>query len=372
MRIFFARRFFSIFSVFSAFSAPLLAQSVSAEGRVLKSDSSAVAGARVVLHQVRRAVQGPLDSGRTDRGGRFRFAFRADTAGLYLLSARYAGIEYFSQPVHTNPERPDTAIRIVVYDTSSTAPVSLEARHLVVARPGEDGSRRVLDLIVLGNDGQQTRIAPEVLRPSWSGPLPRGTIGLELGESDVSPDAVTRRGDSVIVTAPLAPGEKQVTIEYLVPAGLELLELPFTESVPMLNVLAEEKDAVVSGGTMELADSQVLQGRSFRRWTGLVPAGTSLRVALPGRARAPEWVLAALVAAVVLVLAGAGWYFLKRQSMLPGASSDELLDAVAALDARYLGREAETSADEWRSYHAERARLKGLLETSLAAGGRNR
>ena len=359
-----------VLSVLSVLSAPLLAQTIRAEGKVLKPDSIPVAGVRVVLHHVGKVRQGPADSVNTDGRGRFAFAFRSDTASLYLLSARHAGIEYFSTPVQTNPERPDTAMRIVVYDTSSTAPVSLEARHLVVARPAEDGSRSVLDLIVLRNDGQRTRVAPDSSRPSWGGPLPGGTMGLDVGESDVSPDAVTRRGDSVIVTAPLAPGEKQITIQYLVPAGRQELDLPFTQHVPMVNVLAEEKDAVVSGGTLALADSQLLQGRSFRRWTGLVPVGSSLRVTLPGREHAPEWLLAALVAPVLLVLGGAGWYLVKRPPA-PPASSDELLEAVAALDARYLDREEETSADEWQSYQSERVRLKGLCETALAAKRRS-
>jgi hypothetical protein len=358
----------SVLSVFSTISA----QTTRAEGRVLKPDSTPVTGIRVVLHQVGRTVQGPVDSVPTDRSGRFRFAFRADTNALYLLSARHDAIEYFSPPVHTNAGRPDTALRIVVYDTSTTAPISVEARHLVVARPGEDGSRNVLDLIVLQNVGKRTRIAPDTLRPSWSGVVPRGSLGLELGESDISPDAVTRRGDSVIVTAPLAPGEKQLTLQYLLPAGSRVLDLPFAQAVPMVNVLAEEKAAAVTGGTLVLADSQVLQGRSFRRWSGAVPAGGSLRVVLPGRERAPEWLLAALVATVVLVLSGGGWYLIKQQARVRPASPDELLEAVAALDARYLGREAETAPQEWSSYTEDRARLKRLLEASLAGRGSNR
>jgi len=197
-------------------------------------------------------------------------------------------------------------------------------------------------------------------------------MGLELGESDVSPDAVVRRGDSVYVTAPLAPGEKQLTLEYLIPAGREVLALPFTSPVPMLNVLTEEGGAIVSGGTVAAADSQELQGRSFRRWTGDVPAGSALRVTLPGRGRAPEWLLAVLVGTVSLVLAGAAGYVLWNGARTPTLSTGELLDAVAQLDARYRGRETETPADEWSAYQSERARLKAQLETSLAAEGRNR
>jgi hypothetical protein len=364
---------FIALSALSALSAPLLAQTTArAEGRVILPDSSGVAGVRVVLHRVGQQVQGPLDSVLSATGGHFRFRFRADTAALYLLSARRSGIEYFSPPVNPRAQRPDTSLRIVVYDTSSTEPIGIEARHLVIARPGDDGSRTVLDLIVLRNDGARTRIASDSLRPSWAGPLLAGTMGLELGESDVSPDAVMRRGDSVYVTAPLAPGEKQLTLEYLIPAGREVLLLPFTSPVPMLNVLTEESGAIVSGGTVAVADSQELQGRSFQRWTGDVPAGSALRVTLPGRGRAPEWLLAVLVGTVGLVLAAAAWYVLRNGARTPTLSTGELLDAVAQLDARYRGRETETPADEWSTYQSERARLKAQLETSLAAEGPNR
>jgi hypothetical protein len=284
-----------------------------------------------------------------------------------LLSARYAGIEYFSPPIHTNPERPDTAIRIVVYDTSSTAPITLDARHLVITRAGEDGSRSVLDLLVLRNDGRLTRVTPDSSRPSWSGPLPDGTLGLQLGEGDISPDAASRRDDSLIVTAPLAPGEKQITVQYLVPSDRTVLELRFTELVPSVNVMAEEETAIVSGGSLAFADSQVIQGRPFRRWTGRVPAGATVRVLLPRPGRAPRWLLAALVGIIVLVLSGAGWYALGRvETGEPALSREQLLGAIATLDARYLGNETETNPEEWKSYQAERARLKACL---LAGGG---
>ena len=357
-----------VLPVFPALSV-LTAQTVRATGRVITADSTPVRGVRVILHRVGRAAQGPLDSARSDAQGRFRFSFRNDTTAIYLLSARYQGIEYFSPPVHTNPERPDTAIRIVVADTSSTAPVSLEARHLVVTQPGEDGSRSVLDLLVLRNAGKATRVAPDGVRPSWSGPLPHGTIGLEVGESDFSPDAVSRRDDSLILTAPLSPGDKQITVQYLLPSNQATVELPFQDSVSSVNVLTEERGARVTGGSLALADSQIIQGRAFRRWTGNVPAGGKVRVALPGVRHTPERLVALLVSVVVLVLGAAGWYRIRRRAPATRAASpEELVDAIATLDARYLGREGEVPAAEWSSYLEERARLKDLLEASLAAG----
>jgi hypothetical protein len=335
-------------------------------------DTTRLAGARVLLHRVGRALQGAIDSTSADARGRFRFRFSADTSAIYLLSARYGGIEYFSSPVHANPARPDTAIRLLVYDTSSTAPVSLEARHIVVPRPSENGSRAVLDLIVLLNHGLRARVAPDSLHPSWGTPLPSVSIGLEVGESDVSPGAVRREGDSALVTAAIAPGQKQLSLEYLIPAGHPKVEFPFGSSGGRVNLLVEERGATVSGGPLVLADTQLIEGRLFHRWTGEVPAGGSVRLTLPALPRTPVGQLAVLVAAVGLALAVAGWRILRWSPGGPVPAPEPVLDAIALLDARYAGKESETPAEEWQRYQSERARLKVELASSLATRSRGR
>jgi len=350
----------------------LSAQTVHATGRVLGADSTPVRGVRVLLHRVGQETQGPIDSMRSDRRGGFQFTFRPDTSAFYLLSAEHAGIEYFSPPVATNPVRPDTGIRVLVYDTSSTTPISLVARHLVITRPGQDGSRGVLDLMVLRNDSRLTRTTSDTTHPTWSAPLPPGSIGLDVSESDFSRDAVARRGDSVIVVAPFAPGEKQLTVQYLIPSGRSVVELPFRRPGAAINVLAEERGVRVTGSGVALADSQVIQGRSFRRWTGVAQAGGVVRIVLPGTRRTPTWLLAVLVGTLTLVLAGAGWRLLATRSIPATPRVVELIDAIAALDVRYAGREVETPDDEWSSYLSERARIRAQLEASLAAGGQGR
>jgi hypothetical protein len=362
--------------------SPLVSTSLVAQtrtmGRVLDADSAPVAGVRVVLHRIGQQLQGPIDSSRSDRRGRFHFVFRPDTAAFYLISGRYAGIEYFSAPISTNPRRPDTAVTVLVYDTSSSAPIQLEARHLVVTRPDQDGTRSVLDLVILKNPSRITRVAPDTIRPSWSVPLPEGTQGLDVGESDISSQALARRGDSLLVAAAIAPGEKQLTLQYRIPAGRNAIALPVGKAGMPVNVLAEEIGAKVTGAGLALADSQIIQGRSFRRWTGTVPASSVIRIVLPGQQRAPRWLLVALVAGLAVALTAIGWYVLSRRSRapvsaerMPQGSADALITAIAALDAQYLGQEQRTPEEEWREYQLERSRLKAALEASLAAGGRN-
>jgi hypothetical protein len=341
-----------------------------ASGRVVVADTAPLSGARVLLHRVARDVQGPIDSALADRRGRFRFRFQADTAALYLLSVRYDGIEYFSTPVRASPGHPDTSIRLVAYDTSSTVPVGVEARHLVVPRAGETGARSVLDLIVLKNEGRFARVSPDSAHPSWSVRLPAGAGEMEVGQSDVSPDAVVRDGDTVRVLAPIAPGQKQLSLEYAVaaPDGRVVFDVGSSDSP--LNVLVEEPGARVTGGTLALVDSQVIEGRRFRRWTGRVPAGGSVTVAFAGRiGSTPRGALIALIVPVAAVLGFAAWRLLRRpRAAATAPAPDALLDAIAALDARYLGREAETPTEEWSRYETERAALKARLEDALASG----
>ncbi len=332
-------------------------------------DSLPVAGARVVLHRVAPAAQGPVDSAVTGADGRFRFAFTPDTATLHLLSARHHGIEYFSAPLDNRQGGGSERVTLVVHDTSSRAPVGISARHVVIPRAGEDGTREVLDLVLLANAGTMTRVAPDSSSASWTGPLPPRSQGLELGESDVSPDAVIRRGDSAIVSAPIAPGEKQLAFQYHLPAGRQEIQVPVGAQPVALNVLLEERGATATAPGLTLADSQVIEGRSFRRWSGDLPANATVRVMLPGARADTTPILAGMVAVLALALLAAAWRMLPRARTV---STDRLIGEIALLDTRYEGREAETAPEEWTRYLERRGTLKAQLGAALAreSGGR--
>ena len=311
-----------------------------AAGRVLLMtgrDSTAVGGAQVVLHHIGRDMKGPIDSMVTGGDGRFLFRFPPDTSAVYLLSVKYRGIQYFSPPVHTNPSRPDTALIIRVADTSTTQSVAIEARHLVISRPGPAGARDVLDVIVLGNRGPDSRVAPDSIQPSWGMPLGAAPESVTIAQSDFSPDAVTIRHDSVLVFAPISPGERQIVLQYLLPAGSRRISIPVHDTIAMANVLLEEMAAGATGGTLAVVDSQTVEGRLFQRISGTVPAGGVIRIRFPGTERTPPWLLALLVGVV-----GAGLIVgvvLGRRRRVPMAASVAPPDASVARR-RPLGRPA--------------------------------
>jgi hypothetical protein len=341
-------------------------QRVPVAGRVLRpaADSAPVPGARLVLHRVGRGAQGPIDSAVSDARGRFQFRFPADTSFLYLLSASYAGIEYFSAPINTNPALPDTALVVSVFDTSSTQPVDQVARYLVIRRPAENGSRSVLDLIVLANDGSTTRLAGDTVRPSWVGTVPANVGPIRIGEADISADAIVFRGDSILVFAPIAPGEKQIAMEYAIRPGRPLV-LRFNQDSVATNVLVQEAGARVLGAEMMAVDSQVIEGERFDRWIGAPHPGESITVRFDGvSGNLPAWVLPGMVG---LVGAGLLVAVFRRKPRKSAVSLETLTDRIAELEAKYGGREAETSPEEWSGYQAERDRLRAELSALLAS-----
>jgi len=362
--------------VIFAMLACLLPRTLAGQGRLMlegqvvlasAGDTAPVAGVKVVVHEVGHRRQGPVDSVQSDPEGGFRFGFQADTGSVVLVSARYAGIEYFSQPVPMKAGRRTlSGLTVVVSDTSSTAPIEVASRHVVIGRPKEDGTRPVLEIVILQNPGDLTRVGADSAAGTWAGRLPAAALQFSVGEGAYSSSALTRRGDSVVLAAPLPPGEKQVLYSYALPAGLKVARLPVDDSVGQITLLVEELDRPVSGGALVLADTQQFEGRAFRRWTG--PAGQGDAIEIRFATGVGSLGLALLVGAMTLLLAVVTAVALGRRPKAAGVETREALDAIARLDARFAGREGQVSAEEWGQYQSERARLKSALQSRLARG----
>lgn len=339
-------------------------QAVTASGRVMMvqgADTVAVSRTTVVLHRVGRAVQGPVDTTVTDAGGRFRFRYPADTGAVFLLSAGFAGIEYFSTALQGSPTGPDTGLVLFVSDTSGTAPVQVASRHIVISQRDPNGLRPALEIVVLQNRGTRTRVAGDSTRPVWVARLPSGAAGAQAGNGDYSPEALVFRGDSVLLFAPVAPGDKQIIYTYSLPPNPGRVRVPMLDSVGSLNLLLEEQDVPVSGGGLSQAGTQTIENRTFMQWNGPAATGSELEIGFSGGLA--RWLLPTLVSLVALALLGLTLRTLRRPA--PAAADRSLLDQLARLDARWAGKEAEAPAAEWARYQEERARLKARLTAGL-------
>ena len=342
--------------------------------RLVAGDTVPLARARVVLHRLTATRQGPVDSVLSDAAGRFQFRIGADTSALLLTSSRHDGVEYFSRPARATAQHPDTGLVVLVADTSSSAPVSLSGRYLMIGRPAQGGRRGALDLMVLQNRGDMTRVARDSAAPVWTMPMPPGIEDFSPGQSEFSAAAVGHRGDSLTISAPLSPGDRQLMVTYTLPRGVKQVRVPFAAATDSVVLLLEEPTARVVTPGFAAVDSQVIEARTYRRWVGSMPAaGTvEVRFQVPGEGgRGAALALAVLLAAGLLT----GGIVLMRRRTGPGeiialpAARDAagLIDALARLDAQYAGREAEAGAAAWSQYVTQRAGLKAALDTALAA-----
>lgn len=345
--------------------------------RLVGGNPIPIPGIAVVLHRVGGRSQGPLDTVRAGRGGRFEFRFSADTGAAYLLSARHNGVEYFTAPLATNPARPDTGIMVIVADTSSNAPVVLRQRTLLISEPDETGTRAVIDWFVLTNPGDLTRVAPDTLHPSWGSPLPSEAQNVELADSRLSqfaPEALTIRRDSVWIVAPISPGDKELMLQYRIPGRLRKFNIPAAGATDSVFVLLEGKNSSVPTRGFTSVDSQSIEGRVFQRWAGTVPSGGDIQVSLPAPPFTSPRLLALLAGLAAVTFVWFGARVVRRRMPAPlrptADSPERLADAAARLDARFEGREATTPPEEWSRYLAERARLKAELVHALAASRR--
>ena len=303
--------------------------------RGIEGKTTPVTGQWVVLHRVGPLGSGAVDSVRTDANGAYRFAFQADTTAQYAVGALYAGVGYLGASVGPGAITSRDLGTIAVFDTSSNAPIMVSQRHLLVQPVNADGSIPVLELLVLRNPGSRTRVGADSTQPSWTGALLAGATDIDVGESDVSPDAVLRQGDSIAVLAPLTPGEKQIVLTYLVPKGRSKLVLPRPEAVGELNFMVADTLATATSGPLRNLGIASFENIRYRRLESRdVPPGSPIVVSLSRRPPQPgdlAWIVGALSALALLAALMAWW----RRDRARGDWSDaEILAArIAALDA---------------------------------------
>jgi len=224
----------------------------------------------VVLHRVGPDTAGPLDSVRSDPRGRYSFKYvrTGSDQAIYFVSASYDGIAYFTSPLPEGRVSGDDG-EITVFDTTSShVPVSVRGHHIVVSGVDANARRSVVEVYDISNDSSVTRVAmgdnPE--NATWRAHLIPGATDFRVSQGDVSAAAVSFTNGTVNVFAPIAPGLKQLSFSFSLPAKAFPLKLPSEAATGVYEILIEEKTGSVTGPNLKEVDPVTVDERNFRRF----------------------------------------------------------------------------------------------------------
>jgi hypothetical protein len=304
-----------------------------------------------------------------------RYRPSGDTAAVYFVSTSYGGVAYFTAPLRAPVVRGDDA-RLTVFDTTS-GPVGIKigGRHLIIGNPLPDGRRPIGEVYDLENDSTVTAIARDSASPVWNAHIPDAAVNFQLNRGgDLAPGAVSQRGTSIGLFAPLSPGIRQVAFTYDLPAGAFPLNLSIERPTGVLEVLVQEPQARVTGARLRELAPVSTEGRTFRRYLAQdVAANTVLNVDVPRVVTAArERVYGGVGIALSLTMVVALVFALRRARPKPvlvrplgERRSQALARAIADLDADF--ERAPGDQGVRAAYDARRAELKAQLADALAA-----
>ncbi|HEY3134250.1 MAG TPA: hypothetical protein VGJ47_06430 [Gemmatimonadaceae bacterium] len=229
-----------------------------------------VSGAWVVLHRVGPDRAGPLDSVRSDSRGRYSFNYRRTGSpdAIYFVSASHDGIAYFTPPLAEGKVVGEDG-EITVFDTTSgRVPLSLRGHHVVVSTADANARRSIVEVYDLSNDSSVTRIASgdAPAGATWQTHVTPGAADFKVGQGDISAAAVSFNNGLVSVFAPLAPGIKQLSFSYSLPAKSFPLKLPLEKETGIYEIMIEEKAGSVTGPHLREVDPVTVDDRNFRRF----------------------------------------------------------------------------------------------------------
>jgi hypothetical protein len=317
-----------------------------------------------------------LDSVRTNARGEytFRYARPEEDSALYLVSSVRGGVAYFTAPLRTGDVRGEAADIMVFDTTSGKLPLRVQGRHFVVALGERGRNHEVLEVYELSNDSSLTAVAPKDGRAIWTAIVPERATQFRLGEGDVSDGGLLMRDGRVDLFAPVAPGLKQLSFRYELPPDAFPLTVPITEAVGVLEVVADDPGARVTGAGLREMRPVQSEGRTFKRFLSQdVPHNVVVRIELGAGGGAARGATVALLGALFAAAAGGALALAivrARQRpaaarVPPRAESEVLVRAIAELDARFEG-EPETAGGSRAVYEAERRVLKERLREALA------
>jgi mono/diheme cytochrome c family protein len=299
---------------------------------------------------------------------------------FFRVSVDYAGLDFGSDFTQLTFDEPEANLPVVVYErTDDPAAIGIQQLHLILSF-AEDNVL-VSELYVASNIDQTvfSGVSGDPEEGTFEFSVPEGAIDLSFQRGFGGVDSFIPANEMIVTesgwadTFPLRPGlgALNMLVQYALPyddgATIEhALNYPVENMslvLPDVGVRLDEADGWTNTGR------QTLETGSFDTFAQrALPAGSTMRLSLDGRARATpsstnslirdnstELIIGAGAALLVIGLAVftvGRW----RREPEPDLTRDELLQAIADLDAEYEAGEITSS-----EYNSEREWLKEAL-----------
>jgi LPXTG-motif cell wall-anchored protein len=349
-----------------------------------KSGGSVPANMKVVLHVFQHDTTGSqfneiqTQETSANADGTYSFAnVSMPATQVFYVSVDYAGTTYESTSIVPTAGQTAYDLPVDIYETTTDASGLFADQLHVILDYSQPDAIQVVEFYIISNPGTKTVIPAKKGAAIVTASLPKGYTSLQFQDGQLG-DRYIQTADGFGDTLPVPPGSQkyQLVFAFNLPysANFDFVE-PMPLNVSSITFLVSEgvkADApgIVDGGLKDMGNG----GGKYQLYTlSGRKAGESMKVSVsgaPGQAASTppatgtdstrNIIIGVGALGLALILAG-GWLFWRDRKRAPvkeilseeESNSDEIIDAIIALDDQYKAGNIAAEA-----YQQRRAELK--------------
>ena len=349
-----------------------------------KSGGSVPANMKVVLHVFQHDTTGSqfneiqTQETSANADGTYSFAnVSMPTTQVFYVSVDYANTTYESTSIVPTAGQTVYDLPVDIYETTTDASGLFADQLHIILDYSQADTIQVIEFYVISNPGVKTVIPAQKGAAIVTASLPKGYTNLQFQDGQLG-DRYIQTADGFGDTLPVPPGSQkyQLVFAFNLPysANFDFVE-PFSLNVSSITFLVSEgvkADApgIIDGGLKDMGNGggkyqlYTLDGRkageSMKVSVSGAPGQVSSTPPATGTDSTRNIIIGVGALGLALMLAG-GWLFWRDRKRAPveevfpaeESNSDEIIDAIIALDDQYKAGNIAAGA-----YQQRRADLK--------------
>ncbi|MHB1155577.1 MAG: hypothetical protein ACYC26_01930 [Phycisphaerales bacterium] len=206
-----------------------------------------------------------------------------------LVTVTHAGVPYRSLGGPMSADRPDQMVRVTVFETTTESPAwQVGMYHVMIERT--DKGLMVNQVLVISTPGDRTWIGSGDSHDTLVIPLPANRTETYLGPG-LQDESVKIEDQRVVDHLPLAPGDIQLQLAYIIPvnAGEASLEITAPAAVKQMVIFTPDDGSTITPTGAEAGKGMKMGPRSMRMFTAAnMTTGRKVSLVFKGIPAAPE------------------------------------------------------------------------------------